>query len=163
MILPCLHCIRAIVNIAAGRIVTCCCMPDSATSPMPIAIDAACSPPLITRTRFLHFAANLSDASGDRCRVGAFPSPLRLRWKLSEGCLPAVPHCNSTLSPEYAAGHIERNSVGAARGWHWQRNWNDVYCMVIEDPNNPGKLRQITDPMLEPVQAKKTLGAVVQL
>ncbi len=64
----------------------------------------------------------------------------------------ASPHCvycNGTLSAEHAAPHIERNSVGAGRGWRWQRNWSDVYCMALEDPHNPGTLRQVIDPFAD--------------
>jgi hypothetical protein len=68
--------------------------------------------------------------------------------RFHKGASPRCIHCNSELSAEYAAGHIERNSVGAARGWHWQRNWSSLYCMVLEDPLNPGTMRQIADPII---------------
>jgi len=53
------------------------------------------------------------------------------------------------LSAEHAATHIERNTIGSGRGWHWQGNWTDLYCIALEDPKDPGTLRQIEDPYLE--------------
>ncbi len=75
-----------------------------------------------------------------------------------KGVSPRCVYCNSPLSADYAAGHIERNSVGATRGWRWQRNWHDMYCMVIEDPTNPGSLRQIADPIIRISIPKEKLG-----
>jgi hypothetical protein len=77
-----------------------------------------------------------------------FLRPCACGGHFRKGASPRCVYCNSALSADYAAGHIERNSVGAARGWRWQRNWNDLYCLVIEDPNNPGTLRQIADPII---------------
>lgn len=62
---------------------------------------------------------------------------------------PRCIYCDQPLSAEIAASHIEKNTVGAPRGWHWQRNWTDTYCLAIEDPKNPGKLRQVLDPFLQ--------------
>jgi phage FluMu protein Com len=53
--------------------------------------------------------------------------------------------CNSVLSAEHAATYIERNTKGAPRGWHWQGNWTDIYCLAMEDPRAPGSLRQAND------------------
>ena len=75
------------------------------------------------------------------------------------GASPRCLYCDKTLSAEIAAPHIEKNTVGAPRGWHWQRNWTDTYCLAIEDPKKPGNLRQIVDPFLhaegEKPRAKK--------
>lgn len=65
------------------------------------------------------------------------------------GASPRCIYCDQVLSAVFAAAHIEKNTIGAPRGWHWQRNWADTYCLAIEDPKNPGKLRQIVDPFLE--------------
>ncbi|HUD57671.1 MAG TPA: hypothetical protein VMR02_20745 [Terracidiphilus sp.] len=65
------------------------------------------------------------------------------------GASPRCVFCNSVLSAEHAATHIERNTVGSGRGWHWQGNWTDLYCIALEDPKDPGSLRQIEDPYLE--------------
>lgn len=62
---------------------------------------------------------------------------------------PRCVFCNSILSPEHAAHHIERNTVGAGRGWRWQGNWSDIYCIALEDPKDPGSLRQGEDRFLE--------------
>lgn len=75
-----------------------------------------------------------------------------------KGSAPRCVYCNSVLSAEYAASHIEKNSVCAARGWRWQRNWRDMYCLVIEDPKNPGYLRQIADPIIRISTPKEKLG-----
>lgn len=64
------------------------------------------------------------------------------------GASPRCISCDQPLSAELAAPHLEKNSVGAPRGWQWQRNWMDTYCLAIEDPKNPGKLRQVVDPFL---------------
>ncbi|MFZ0742985.1 MAG: hypothetical protein WAM85_01185 [Terracidiphilus sp.] len=77
-----------------------------------------------------------------------FLRPCSCGGNFRKGASPRCLRCNSTLSAEYAAGHIERNSVGAAKGWRWQGNWSDTYCMVIEDQSNPGHLRQIADPII---------------
>jgi hypothetical protein len=62
---------------------------------------------------------------------------------------PRCVFCNLVLSAEHAAGHIERNSVGARRGWRWQGNWKDLYCIAMEDPRAPGVLLQATNPYIE--------------
>jgi hypothetical protein len=65
------------------------------------------------------------------------------------GAAPRCVFCNSVLSAVHAATHIERNTVGSGRGWHWQGNWTDLYCIALEDPKDPGSLRQVEDPFLE--------------
>jgi hypothetical protein len=67
------------------------------------------------------------------------------------GVSPRCVFCHEAFSAEYAAHHVERNSVGAGRGWRWQKNWTDVYCMALEDPQNPGTLRQVSDPFADRV------------
>jgi hypothetical protein len=62
---------------------------------------------------------------------------------------PRCVHCHAALSAEHAAAHIERNAIGAGRGWRWQGNWSDTYCVALEDPRDPGTLRQVEDPFLE--------------
>jgi phage FluMu protein Com len=71
--------------------------------------------------------------------------------------------CNSVLSAQQAATYIERNTKGAPRGWRWQGNWTDVYCMAIEDPRVPGTLRQINDAFLETYQPKPRKGHWFQI
>ncbi len=79
-----------------------------------------------------------------------FLRPCACGGSFRKGASPRCPHCQAALSAEYAAGHIERNSVGASRGWRWQKDWTDLYCMDIEEPGHPGKMRHVTDPFLEP-------------
>jgi hypothetical protein len=69
--------------------------------------------------------------------------------RFRSGAAPRCVFCNAALSAEYAAAHIERNAIGAGRGWRWQRNWIDLYCIALEDPRDPGSLRQTEDPFLE--------------
>jgi hypothetical protein len=87
-----------------------------------------------------------------------FAGPCACGGHFRTGASPRCPYCHLPLSAEYAASHIERNSVGAAKGWRWQRSWSDLYCMAIEDPADPGNLRQMVDPFLpsalEPVATK---------
>jgi len=67
--------------------------------------------------------------------------------RFQKGASPRCPVCKMPLSAEQAAAFIERNSPGAAKGWRWQRNWSGLYCIAIEDPNEPGKLRFAKDPI----------------
>jgi hypothetical protein len=50
-----------------------------------------------------------------------------------KGAAPRCPHCHDTLSAEFATSYIEANAPGAKKGWRWQRNWSEMYCIVIED------------------------------
>jgi hypothetical protein len=46
---------------------------------------------------------------------------------------PRCPHCNEELDVDKATVYIEKNAAGTVKGWRWQRNWNDIYCIVIEN------------------------------
>lgn len=50
-----------------------------------------------------------------------------------KGAAPRCPKCKEQLSPEVAAGYIERNAPGTKKGWHWQRNWHGLYCIVVDN------------------------------
>jgi len=63
------------------------------------------------------------------------------------------PYCREKLSPTHAAEHIEAQSVGA-RGWSWQNNWSSIYCLAMIDPQNPGSVLQVVDPILQPERAR---------
>ena len=76
----------------------------------------------------------------DECRCGGH---------FRSGASPRCVFCSEVLSADHAAAHIERNAIGAGRGWRWQRNWTDLYCIALEDPKDPGNLRQVEDPFLE--------------
>lgn len=65
-----------------------------------------------------------------------------------KGQSPRCPFCKEKLSPTHAAEHIETQAMVGNRGWHWQNDWSGVYCMAIDDPSNPGELRQIFDPLV---------------
>jgi hypothetical protein len=79
--------------------------------------------------------------------------PCECGGEFRKGSSPRCPHCHLALSPFYAAAHMEKQAVGV-RGWQWQRSWSGVYCMAIEDPNDPGTLMQIVDPIIKPEPAK---------
>jgi hypothetical protein len=53
--------------------------------------------------------------------------------QFKKGASPKCPHCASPLSAELAAKYIEENAAGTSKGWRWQRNWSQTYCIVIED------------------------------
>lgn len=76
--------------------------------------------------------------------------PCECGGRFRAGAAPRCPHCHEVLSATYAAGHFEKQSIGAPKGWQWQRNWNGVYCLAIEDPHDPGTLRQMVDPVSKP-------------
>jgi hypothetical protein len=76
-----------------------------------------------------------------------FIDPCECGGHFRSGASPRCVFCNATLSAQHAATHIERNTINA-RGWHWQGNWTDLYCIAMEDPKDPGNLRQIDDPFL---------------
>lgn len=65
------------------------------------------------------------------------------------GAAPRCIFCNTPLSAQHAATYIEPNTKGAGRGWRWQGNWTDLYCLAMEDPRAPGSLRQVNDVFLE--------------
>jgi hypothetical protein len=50
-----------------------------------------------------------------------------------KGASPRCPHCSLALSAEAATAYIETNAPGTKKGWSWQRNWHDTYCLVIEN------------------------------
>ena len=49
------------------------------------------------------------------------------------GAWPRCPWCNKRLSPECARTYIERSVSGAPKSWRWQNNWEELYCIIIED------------------------------
>jgi len=70
------------------------------------------------------------------------------------GASPRCPSCLEPLSPLHAAPHIEAQATGAGRGWQWQRNWSGVYCMAMDDPQAPGRPRQMINPVIKSEAAK---------
>jgi len=59
---------------------------------------------------------------------------------------PRCPHCHACLSAVKAARWIEANAPGTRKGWRWQRNWSDVYAIVLE------KRRAVDNSTLPPGQ-----------
>ena len=59
------------------------------------------------------------------------------------------------LEPCACGGHFRRGeATGAGRGWQWQRNWSGVYCMAMDDPQAPGRPRQMINPVIKSEVAK---------
>lgn len=46
---------------------------------------------------------------------------------------PRCSHCSSNLSATEATNYIEANVPGTKSGWRWQRTWEGLYCIVIEE------------------------------
>lgn len=78
-----------------------------------------------------------------------FLRPCNCGGHFRKAASPRCVFCNAMLSPDHAASHIERNFIARGRGWRWQRNWTDLYCMDIADPDRPGEMRQVSDPFIE--------------
>jgi hypothetical protein len=49
-----------------------------------------------------------------------------------KGSSPRCPHCQEPLSAQAATHYIEANALGTKKGWRWQANWHETYCIVIE-------------------------------
>lgn len=46
---------------------------------------------------------------------------------------PRCPHCNLPLSAELATHYLEANAPGTAKGWRWDRRWDGLYSIIIEE------------------------------
>jgi hypothetical protein len=49
-----------------------------------------------------------------------------------KGSSPRCPSCKKPLSAKVATDYIETNAPGTRKGWRWQGNWHETYCIVIE-------------------------------
>jgi hypothetical protein len=49
-----------------------------------------------------------------------------------KGSSPRCPNCRNALSAEVASAYLEKNAPGTKKGWRWQRNWHQTYCIVVE-------------------------------
>lgn len=78
-----------------------------------------------------------------------FLRPCPCGGRFRKGASPRCPFCNAKLSPTHAADHIEAQSPGAGKYWHWQNNWSGLYCIAMDNPHNPGALLQVEDPLGE--------------
>ena len=98
--------------------------------------------------------ANFPQAADQYAEIDAsweqYLMPCVCGGQFRKGAAPRCPGCNEPLSAQHAGPHIEAQAHGAARGWQWQNNWSGVYCIAIEDPDNPGALRQMIDPVIQP-------------
>jgi hypothetical protein len=50
-----------------------------------------------------------------------------------EGAHPRCPNCKQPLSADLATSYIEANARGTAKGWRWDRRWNGVYSIIVEE------------------------------
>lgn len=71
--------------------------------------------------------------------VEAHLKPCRCGGHFTADASPRCPACGKALSAEEAASWIEANAQGSAKGWRWQRNWRELYCIVIQG-------RSVSDP-----------------
>jgi hypothetical protein len=46
---------------------------------------------------------------------------------------PRCPTCKATLSANEATQWLEAQAVGTNEGWGWQRSWQGLYCIVIDN------------------------------
>jgi len=63
----------------------------------------------------------------------AYLLPCECGGSFKKGATPRCLHCKRALSAEVATSYIEANAPGAKNGWRWQRDWSDMYCIVIEN------------------------------
>jgi hypothetical protein len=63
----------------------------------------------------------------------SYIQPCECGGRFKRGAAPRCPHCCQPLSAESATSYIESNAPGTKKGWHWQRNWSGIYCIVIEN------------------------------
>jgi len=61
-----------------------------------------------------------------------FLKPCSCGGIFKKGSHPRCPHCHQPLSAQVASRYIEANAAGAKKGWWWQRNWHETYCIVID-------------------------------
>ena len=73
--------------------------------------------------------------------------------RFRRGASPRCPSCREKLSATHAATHIEAQALGA-RGWKWQNNWSGLYCLAMNDAQNPGSVLQVADPVARPERVK---------
>jgi hypothetical protein len=68
----------------------------------------------------------------DQCACGG---------KFTADASPRCPFCRKVLGAIEATTWIEANAPGTAKGWRWQRNWSDLYSIVVEGcvARNPWK------------------------
>jgi hypothetical protein len=60
-------------------------------------------------------------------------APCECGGRFKKGQAPRCRECGNKLSADRAAEYIEAQAPGAKKGWRWQRNWNGLYCMAVEN------------------------------
>ena len=65
--------------------------------------------------------------------IEPFLKPCPCGGSFRADAVPRCPHCRRAISPIFATTYIEKNVVGTAKGWQWQKNWDDLYSIVIEN------------------------------
>jgi hypothetical protein len=87
---------------------------------------------------------NLPNCMGQQemcAEMEAYVQPCTCGGRFRRGAAPRCPHCMKALSAELATSYIENNAPGTKKGWHWQRNWSGIYCIVIEEQKIHGNFR----------------------
>jgi hypothetical protein len=51
--------------------------------------------------------------------------------RFRESAVPRCPSCHARLSAEAMAGPIEEDMPAARDGWEWQRDWEGLYCFIV--------------------------------
>jgi hypothetical protein len=59
------------------------------------------------------------------------PAPDGGSFKAS--AVPRCPHCNQPLDPIKATEYIEKNAEGSKGGWRWDKSWDGIHCIIIEN------------------------------
>src|SRR5437773_12380061 len=76
--------------------------------------------------------SDCSYAHCDKCGMTAILSYWDKRMpKLPPGCPSQQEICVEL--EKYMLSYVEANAPGTKKGWRWQGNWHDTYCMVIEN------------------------------
>jgi hypothetical protein len=65
--------------------------------------------------------------------VGRLLKPCPCGGRFNDAALPRCPYCRHILSPILATHYIEANAPGAKKGWRWQKSWDGIYSIVIEN------------------------------
>ncbi len=52
--------------------------------------------------------------------------------RFAAGASPRCPHCRGALDATQASEYIEAAIRPVAAGWNWQRNWEGLYCMIVD-------------------------------
>lgn len=63
--------------------------------------------------------------------VEQFLRPCDCGGHFRASAVPRCPSCSGPISADNAASYIEANAPGTSKGWTWQRNWSDYYCIII--------------------------------